>query len=382
MAHTYNKEMASMYKRLPAWSVALLVGILLLASSCRDTPATPTNNHTSQQAQTALNQARGSFNEYPLPQDKSGVMRPAVDSRGRVWFGEMGQNYLASFDPQNKTFEQLKPPHGQAGIMGVIVAPDHTVWYAEQYANYIGHYNPTNKHFDTYSLPTITTPDPNNSKQMLNLPVAPNELLLDRRGNIWFTEMNADAIGKLEVKTGKFTHYPLSNPRTVQKLSPYSLTLDKQGEIWFTNSGTNTIGRLNPTSGSLRFYTPPTPAGQDPSSLMEIASDPSGMLWISTFNTNKLIRFNPRTESFTAYAAPITGHGIPGIYGLLATSSNDIWVTVSASNAIAHFDVRTKTFKYYPIPSPNCTPLGISQAPDKSFWFTESATNQIGMLKP
>ncbi|WP_338251914.1 virginiamycin B lyase family protein [Dictyobacter halimunensis] len=365
-------------KRLPAWSVALLVGILLLISACSDMPV----NQAGDQARAQTNQVRGTFSEYPLPQDKSGIMRPAIDSHGRVWFGEMGQNYLASFDPRSKTFEQITPPQGQAGIMGIIVAPDNTVWYAEQYANYIGHYNPINKHFDIYTLPTVTKPDPTSSKQTLKLPVAPNELLLDRQGNIWFTEMNADAIGKLNVKTGTFSHYPLSKPRTVQKLSPYSITQDRQGKIWFTNSGTNTIGSLAPTNGSLRFYTPPTPADQDPFSLMEITSDPSGMLWISTFNTNNIIHFDPHRESFTTYAAPGTSRGIPGIYGLLATSSNDIWATVSASNSIVHFNVKTKAFDYYPIPSSNCTPLGISQAPDKSFWFTESATNQLGVLKP
>ncbi|GCE16850.1 Vgb family protein [Dictyobacter kobayashii] len=384
MAHTHDKNYATQYKCLPAWSLTLLVGLLLLLllSACGNSTTASPAYTASNQAHTALNQASGTFNEYPLPQDKSGVMRPAVDGHGRVWFGEMGQNYLASFDPQSKTFEQLKPPHGQAGIMGVIAAPDNTIWYAEQYANYIGHYNPATRHFDTYFLPTVNKPDPGNSKQTLSLPVAPNELMLDQQGNIWFTEMNADAIGKLEVKSGKITHYPLSNPRTVQQLSPYSIALDKRGEVWFTNSGTNTLGRLDPNSGALHFYTPPTLVGQDPLSLMEIVSDPAGMLWISTFNTATLIRFNSDTETFTTYNAPMISHGIQGIYGLLATSPNDIWATVSVSNAIAHFNVKTKTFNYYPIPSPDCTPLGIAQAPDKSFWFTESATNQIGVLKP
>ncbi|GER86138.1 hypothetical protein KDW_03000 [Dictyobacter vulcani] len=317
-----------------------------------------------------------------MPQDRSGLMRPAVDHTGRVWFGEMGQNYLASFDPKSHAFEQIHPPHGQAGIMGLIVAPDDTIWFAEQYADYIGHYEPRTKHFTTYILPPITTPDPANPKQTLSLPSAPNELLLDQQGHVWFTEMNADAIGELNIKTGQFTHYPLSRPRTVQKLSPYGITLDTHGFIWFTQSGESKLGRLDPRTGNIHTYTPPVSEQQVPLSLMEIHSDPTGMIWLTTFNTNNLLQFDPQKENFTAYAAPITGHGIQGIYGLVTTSPDDIWATVATSNAIAHFTVKTKTFTYYPIPTENCTPLGISQGPDKSFWFTESATNQIGQLIP
>ncbi|GCE24846.1 hypothetical protein KDA_03300 [Dictyobacter alpinus] len=362
-----------------------MLGLILLLSACRDTP--PPTNHSTEPIPANVNQpadvaqANGTFNEYHVPQDKSGLMRPAVDRTGRVWFGEMGQNYLASFEPESKKFTQIHPPHGQAGIMGLIVAPDDTIWFAEQYADYIGHYDPRTRHFTTYSLPQVTTPDPSNPKQTLSLPSAPNELVMDQQGNIWFTEMNADSIGKLEVKTGRFTHYPLSNPRTVQKLSPYGITLDKNGTIWFTQSGESKLGRLDPSTGAIHVYTPPASA-QQTSVLMEVHSDPAGMIWLTTFNTNDLLQFDPHKASFTAYAVPLTGHGIQGIYGLIATSANDIWATVAVSNAIAHLNVHTKTFTYYPIPTENCTPLGISQGPDKSFWFTESATNQLGQLIP
>src|SRR2546423_15566326 len=55
----------------------------------------------------------GTFREYPLPQTDSGMMRPAIDHEGRIWFGEMGHNYLAVFDPRTEVFRQMTPPHGQ-----------------------------------------------------------------------------------------------------------------------------------------------------------------------------------------------------------------------------------------------------------------------------
>src|ERR1700730_5222818 len=81
-------------------SSAILLILLLCLTACRDTtPAT-------------MQPGAATFKEYPLPQDNSGLMRPAIDQQGDIWFGEMGQNYLASFDPKSQKFQQIKHTHG------------------------------------------------------------------------------------------------------------------------------------------------------------------------------------------------------------------------------------------------------------------------------
>src|SRR5205814_275548 len=82
--------------------------------------------------------------------------------------------------------------------MSVLVAPDDTIWFAEQAANYLGHYDPATRHYQLYPLPWLTVPDPARPKQVQLLPSAPNELALDGHGDIWFTEFNADRLGRLD----------------------------------------------------------------------------------------------------------------------------------------------------------------------------------------
>jgi len=122
---------------------------IFILAACADTTTSPssTSNSTTETPATSIQTnsipgiaGTGTFREYPLPQTNSGMMRPVIDHEGRIWFGEMGHNYLAVFDPATQTFRQVTPPHGQNGIMGLLVAPDDTIWFAEQYANYIGHY--------------------------------------------------------------------------------------------------------------------------------------------------------------------------------------------------------------------------------------------------
>src|SRR6266516_771386 len=259
-----------------AWfllGIVLLSVVTLFALSRRDM-VVPKQTAETQLIPLPALAATGTFREFPLPQSDSEVMRPAIDHQGRVWFGAMGQNALVVFDPRPQTFRYLTPPYGHHGIMGVQVAPDDTIWFAEQYANYIGHYFPWTGHYQIYSLPWIRNPDPGHAVQKLSLPSAPNELALDAHGDVWFTEFNADRLGRLDPRTGRMQHYLLSPKPGVQTLYPYGVTVDRQGNIWFTESSSNQLGRLEPATGAIHMFAVP-----DPHALtMEISSDEQGSL--------------------------------------------------------------------------------------------------------
>ncbi len=304
-------------------------------------------------------------------------MRPALDSKGCLWFGEMSHNFLTMFDTHTQTFMEITPPHGAYSVMGVVVASDDTVWFAEQDANYIGHYFPGTKRFQTYSLPILHIPDPNNTQHISTLPSGPNDLAFDAHGNLWFTELNADSIAMLNTHTGAIRQYPLSSTKSVQTLSPYGITVDVHGMVWFTESTANRIGRLDPSTGTIRLFT----ISDSSVSLMEIASDTHGFIWATSFNNNQLLRLDPTTGVFTSYIAHSTTQGSGGLYGLTVTRSGDIWVTVPAENALASFDTSTHRFVYHTIPSPGSFPFGLVMNAQKQIWFTEAGSDKIGMLQ-
>ncbi|MFL5626374.1 MAG: hypothetical protein ACJ788_12350 [Ktedonobacteraceae bacterium] len=360
-----------------------LVLLVLLVVACMDNPTvlSPTSTPGTGMRQTPLAAitATGTFHEYPLPQANSGMMRPAIDAKGRIWFGEMGHNYLAVFDPRTNTFVQRTPPHGRNGIMGVQVAADDTIWFAEQYANYIGHYIPDTDQYQVYSLPTLKVPDPSDASKTLSLPSAPNDIALDSHGNVWFTELNADSLGKLDTRTGQIQQFPLAGQKSVQKLDPYGVTVDPQGMIWFTQSINDHVGRLDPSTGKIRFFAMPGP----PHQFMEIASDTHGTIWITSFNGGLLTSLDPRTGTFTPYYAPATtGPEAGAIYGLTISPSGEIWVTITAGNLLARLDVEGYRFIYYHIPTPASLPFGVVMGANHTLWFTESGSNKIGMLQP
>jgi virginiamycin B lyase len=366
-------------KRLTYLPVFLILTLLIAACGDSFAPTstigpidTPTAH--SQPNTTPTLMAVGNFHEYALPDSNSGLMRPAIDHAGRIWFGEMGHNLLAVFDPHTQKFQQITPPRGRSGIMGVVVASDDTIWFAEQYANYIGHYFPATGQFQTYPLPALTIPDPGHSGQTLTLPSAPNDLALDKHGNVWFTEINADALGRLDTLSGLIQQYPLSVKKSAQTLNPYGIAIDPQGYVWFTEASANHLGHLDPTTGLVSYYT--MQGSSTP--LMEIAADAHGIIWATSFSSGLLLSLNSNTGTFTSYYASSAG----GIYGIVITPTDQVWVTITAGNVIAHLDVTANRFIEYAIPSSGSLPLGVVVGANNTLWFTEAGVNKIGMLRP
>ncbi len=362
-----------------------LIFLMLFTASCSETASQPADTSTTntppaiaQPTVLPSTMATGKFREFPLPQTDSGMMRPAIDHEGRIWFGEMNLNYLAVFDPRTQSFKQMVPPHGQFGIMGIEVASDDTIWFAEQYANYIGHYFPTTGRYQLYPLPTLTVPDPNNAGKTMNLPSAPNDLAIDAQGNVWFTELNADSIGQLNPRTGVIQQHQLGDKKTAQTLDPYGIAIDPQGRVWVTEASNDHILCFDPKTGKLRTFT--LVGASQP--LMEIASDSHGIIWATSFGNGLLASLNPLTGTFTSYYAPYTGNQAGGLYGLSITKTGEIWVTLTAENMIARLDVAAKRFIFYPIPTLASLPLGLVVSSNHTLWFTEAGSNKVGMLKP
>ncbi len=363
----------------------LLLALMVLLVGCGDafTPTQPvgpidTPTASSQPTTTPSVLATGKFREYPLPQDNSGMMRPAIDREGRIWFGEMNHNFLAMFDPHTGAFTQITPLHGMSGIMGIAVGADDSIWYAEQYANYIGRYFPATRQFHLYQLPTVTAPDPGNAGKTLTLPSAPNDLAIDSHGDIWFTELNANAIGRLDPRNGSIRQYTLTGAGNAQALEPYGIAVDPQGNVWFTEAAISHLGRLDPATGDIRYY----PVTGIDTALMEVASDAHGMIWATAFTSGLLVRLDPATGDVTKYYAPSATSNTGGLYGVTISPTGEVWVAISAIGIIARLDVSANQFVYYKIPTVGSLPLGVVVDAHQMVWFTEAGSNKIGMLQP
>src|SRR3970282_1260122 len=65
----------------------------------------------------------------------------------------------------------------------------------------------------------------------------PHDIVVDKNGIAWFTEINTNKIGRFDPKTEQFKEYPIST----QSARPHGLIVDEEGNVWFTEMGASKI---------------------------------------------------------------------------------------------------------------------------------------------
>lgn len=128
---------------------------------------------------------------------------------------------------------------------------------------------------------------------------APGGIATGADGNLWFTEDNADKIGRT-TPAGITTEYsiPAANNR------PWGITTGPDGNIWFATEGdgvTGQVGRITP-SGTMTLF-PILPAQSYPT----ITTGPDGNLWVTEAYPNQIAVVSPQGALLNQFNIPIPG---------------------------------------------------------------------------
>lgn len=170
---------------------------------------------------------------------------------------------------------------------------------------------------------------PSNNAMPISITSAPD-------GNLWFTEFNADKIGKITPQ-GQVTEFPSPS-------SPLAITRGQDGNLWFLAA--DNIGKIT-TAGVVTKYPLPFGAG---SNTQGITAGPDGNVWF--------------TESRCAYCDPHAPGQLPNDGATIGR--------ITPEGAIAEFT----------LPDYHAGPRGITAGPDGNVWFTEYVGNKIGRISP
>ncbi len=139
-------------------------------------------------------------------------------------------------------------------------------------------------------------------------------LALDSNGKLWVGEPGASffygqgsgQIDEIDPSTGTMTGSFLTPTPNSQ---PTSLVAGPDGAVWFTEGNANQIGRITP-DGIITEYTVPTPN----SGVGGITLGPDGNLWFTEENANQIgevVLYNQNQQTQTQ--PPVTQTAIPGI---------------------------------------------------------------------
>src|SRR3990172_2621842 len=163
------------------------------------------------------------------------------------------------------------------------VGPDGSLWYTGQFSNTLGRLDLKTGKFTEFPLKSGRS--------------GPHGLVADRDGNIWYTGSFAGHIGKLNPLTGEVVEYPMPDSRA---RDPHTPIFDQKWTLWFTVQRGNFVGRLDPATGRVTLKELPTPRALP----YGIDVNPQGIPFFCEFGTNKLASIDPTTMEITEYMLP------------------------------------------------------------------------------
>lgn len=259
--------------------------------------------------------------EWTVPWPNSRPRDPAVAPDGRIWFVGQAGNYLAVFNPADKSFDRVEIDPG-THPHNLIVDNNGHIWYAGNRNGMIGRYDPATRQLSRYPMPDSTVRDP-------------HTLLLDGKGHIYFTAQQAGHVGRLNMATGT-----ISLVNVGRGTRPYGIVIDGQGRPYFCEFGTNKIAMIDPATLELKEYQ--LPEGSRP---RRIAVDKDGKtIWYVDFSRGMLGRLDPATGKVTTFDSPSGQTARP--YAMTADSEGRIWYveTGQRPNRLIGFDPGTERF--------------------------------------
>ncbi len=198
--------------------------------------------------------------EFAVPDGISSPHSIAVGRNGNVWFAEKVGKNLVEFDPQSKTFEAhpLPPDWGRVGPSRIALAPSGSVWFnVRRWANsedgtwFLGRFDPASGSFRRYFLADTDAIRETGADQGN---VSPDDLLVDRKGLVWFLSPQENKIYSFEPNGSSLSGYSIPTPNSY----PKGVAIDGSDAIWFVEANANKIGKFAPASTAFSEYEIPT----------------------------------------------------------------------------------------------------------------------------
>lgn len=256
----------------------------------------------------------------PVPANADSHVAPhslQVAPDGTIWITLCLGNKIARFDPRSERFEVWAQEEGLYPHTLRFDARGR-VWYTLAVSNQVAMIDPATGTRRTFRLPARTW------GETFAVRAVPFVLWLGR-----FVNLDPE-------RAGDGPALPI----------PYGIDVAPDGGIWFSQLNAHRIGRLDPETGDVRLVDTPFTAPR------RLRFDSRGNLWIPGFSSGVLARFDPRRGAFRTWDLPIEPRGTETPYALNVDRRTDtVWICGTQSDTLIRFEPASERFTVYPLPT-------------------------------
>jgi virginiamycin B lyase len=157
----------------------------------------------------------------------------------------------------------------------------------------------------------------------------PHDILVDKEGNVWYSDFGEMFIGKFDPKTLKLTEYPIKKFKDKAPTGLLSIEFDHEGKIWFDTMYQGSLGRLDPKTGEIAYYPLPPEYNDDKVQLnfTGLHHEIDGKVWTKSVGTQHIFRLDLASGKWERFH-PTDELPLKNvcIYQVMADSKNNLWM--------------------------------------------------------
>ena len=187
----------------------------------------------------------------------------------------------------------------------------------------------------------------------------PHDVLVDKEGNVWYSDFGEMFIGKFNPTTLKRVEYPIKQFKATAPTGLLSIDFDRDGKLWFDSMYQGSLGKLDPHTGKIAYYPVPKEWNDDTVQLnfTGLRHDVDGKVWTKTVGTQHIFRVDLNTGKWERFHPadflPPDKRKGASIYQVISDSQNNCWMAEFTEGHLGKIDAKTTKVTWYPLPNPH-----------------------------
>ena len=284
--------------------------------------------------------------EYEVPRPNAIREAVTLDDPALLWAADVSSNRMIRIDAASGTTRAYEVP--VKSVMGphtLVPGRDGQLWVTSFFPGTVARLDTHTGQWKTWEL---RAPD----GKLIGIHDlsfdANHELLADRRGRIWYSDIVDNAVGWFDPASGKTAIYPVPPvPGRVGNETLYGLamTADRR-HVWYAQLGIGCIGSFNIETGKFETVVQLPDANAGP---RRISMSDQDVLYVALYGSGQLAEYDTRARRMI------------GVYDLPDRASAPyattwdpkrkvVWIATSNADAIYRFDPSDKSFAVLPLP--------------------------------
>ncbi len=241
-----------------------------------------------------------------------------------------------------------------------------------------------------YPLKTLPRPSGRSTRAIVteySLPrptIQPHDVVLDKDGNVWYSDFGELFISKFDPKTLKLTEYPIKQFKPGSPVGNLSLEFDKEGKLWFDTMYQGSLGTIDPATGETKYYPLPAEWNDDRVQLnfVGLRHDVDGKVWTKSVGTQDIYRLDVASGKWERFhptdELPPGRHY--GIYQVISDSKNNLWMAEFDDGHLGRIDAKTGRVTWFATPTPHARARRMEIDDQDRIIVTEYRGNKIAMF--